>query len=201
MKKEDRFPLFCLLAVLIVFAIGAINPVYRDVWIAESLLIFLFVPILIITYRKFKFSNTSYVLIAIFSILQILGSHYTYSEVPLGFWLKELLNLSRNHYDRIVHFLWGALLYLPVFEIYSKNILTKSRTFFYYLMPAAILVSLGALFEVGEWIIVRNVGIEEGVSYFGAQGDIWDTQKDTFLQMIGSFITALFYYTKRNKSI
>ena len=198
MKKEDRFPLFCLFIVVIVFAIGAINPVYRDVWLKESLLIFFFVPILIITYGKFRFSNTSYVLIAIFSILQIIGSHYTYSEVPLGVWLKDLLNFSRNHYDRLVHLLWGALLYLPVFEIYSKNLYTKSRTFFYYLMPAAILVSLGALFEVIEWTLVRNVSLEESFAYLGAQGDIWDTQKDLFLKMIGSFAMGIFYYTKRN---
>ena len=199
MKKEDRFPLFCLLAVLVVFAIGAINPVYRNDWLTESLLIFLFVPILIFTYKYFKFSNTSYVLIAVFFVLHIVGSHYTYAEVPLGFWLKELLNLSRNHYDRIVHFLWGVLLYLPALEIYSKYIPSKSRSLFYYLIPAAILFSLGALFEVVEWIVAINVSPETGLAYLGVQGDIWDTQKDLFLKMIGSAATALAFRIKRKK--
>ena len=196
MKKEHIIPFLCLLIVLIVFAIGAINPVYRDDWLLESWLVIISVPILVLTYKKFKFSNNSYILIAIFFILHIIGSHYTYSEVPFGFWLSELFNFSRNHYDRLLHLLWGILLYLPALEIYQKVSKSKTKFLFYYLMPASILITLGVFYEVIEWLAAVIVAPEVGTAFLGTQGDQWDVYKDLFLKTIGSIAMSILFYIK-----
>src|SRR5207248_1645550 len=76
----------------------------------ENLLIFISVAVLGFTYRKFQFSHISYVLILIFLSFHTIGAHYTYAKVPAGFWLQHWLHLSRNHYDRVIHFSFGLLL-------------------------------------------------------------------------------------------
>lgn len=198
MKKEHRFPLLCLLIVLVAFIICAIKPLYPADWLMESYLVFISVPLLLITYKWFKFSKTSYLLITIFLVLHMIGSHYTYASVPFGFWLQNLFHFSRNHYDRIVHFLWGLMLYLPTLEIASRYLKIKSRTWLFYLVPVFILVSFGAIFEVIEWIVAATVHPELGLAYLGTQGDIWDTQKDLLVKFIGAMLAApIVYFFKK----
>ena len=205
MKKEDRFPLLCLLIVAVAFVIGALNPVYPADWLMESWLVIIFVPLLTIfhiTYGKFRFSNISYFLITLFFVLHIIGSHYTYSEAPIGFWISSLFNFSRNHYDRLVHFLWGFLLYIPTLDITKHFIPIKEKSkinFFYFLIPVFFLVSAGALFEVLEWLASIIVKPEVGLAYLGTQGDIWDTQKDIILKIVGSFIMSISVYLSNKK--
>ena len=199
MKKEDRFPLICLLIFAIVFLWAAISPNYRQDWFMESILSLLALPVLILTYKKFRFSNISYALILIFLILQAIGAHYTYAETPLGFWISNLLHFTRNHYDRIVHFFWGFLLYLPTLELCNKFLSIKSKNLLYYLLPASILIALGAMFEVLEWLAAIVTSPQLGTAYLGTQGDLWDTQKDLLMKVIGSTISALFYFFKFSK--
>ena len=197
MKKEDQYPLFCLFIYILAFIIGAINPLYPQDWFLESILALIIIPILIFTYSKFRFSNTSYTLILIFSILQVTGSHYTYAETPIGFWLKDLFDFSRNHYDRIVHFAWGLLLYLPTLELYQKLSNNKMKTLFNYSMPLFILVALGGIFEAIESLVALVVAPNLGNAYLGAQGDIWDAQKDITLKIVGSLLAMLYLYKTR----
>ena len=85
-----------LLAWLLLWIVMAISPFDRHDWLLENLLVFIYAAILVLTYRRFSFSNTSYVLFSIFMSLHLVGAHYTYSEVPFGFWLQDMLDLSRN---------------------------------------------------------------------------------------------------------
>jgi putative membrane protein len=85
----------------------AIGPSDRADWFLENMLSFVAVPVALVTYRWFRFSDRSYVLMTIFMILHTIGAHYTYAEVPVGFWVKDALGLARNHYDRVVHFSFG----------------------------------------------------------------------------------------------
>jgi len=200
MKKEDRFPLFCLLIIIAAFIIGSINPIYFESWFAESLFTIIIVLLLAIFYinKKFRFSNLSYALITLYLILHTIGSHYTYPETPIGFWISSIFGFTRNHYDRIIHFLWGLLIYIPALEITKRLIPIKKQkaNLFYYLVPVFALISLGALYEVIEWIAVILAAPELGISYLGAQGDIWDAQKDLALNIIGSFAMALFIHAR-----
>ena len=89
-------------------------------WFLENTLTFIFVFLLLITYKKHQFSDLSYLLICVYLCLHVYGSKYTYAENPFGYWLKDFLHLSRNHYDRIVHFSFGFLLAYPMREMFLK---------------------------------------------------------------------------------
>lgn len=98
----------------------AIDPAFRYTWFLENIPIFFFVPVVIILGRLINLSSASYTLIAIFMMLHMVGAHYTYEEVPLGFPLGEMFHSTRNMYDRLVHALFGFLIAYPVFEAFMK---------------------------------------------------------------------------------
>src|SRR5688572_20716258 len=95
----------------------AFAPRDRAAWVLENLLVVFCVGALILTFRRFAFSNRSYFLIAIFLSLHAVGAHYTYAQTPFGEWLKEAFDLSRNHFDRIIHFCFGLLMAYPAREV------------------------------------------------------------------------------------
>jgi uncharacterized membrane protein YjdF len=100
----------------VIWLATAIAPVNRFDWFLENLLVFAFVGLLAATYRAFPLSDLSYTLIAVFLSLHAVGAHYTYSESPMGVWLQEAWDLERNHYDRLVHFVFGLLFCYPLRE-------------------------------------------------------------------------------------
>lgn len=170
----------------------AIEPVNRRDWLLENLLALTGVALLVLTYRRFQFSNLSYGLIALFLTLHAIGAHYTYAEVPFGFWLKDLLNLSRNPFDRIVHFAFGALLVYPVRELLVRQ--AHVHGFWSYYLPASAVLAQSGLFEVIESVVAVIVSPELGSIYLGAQGDEWDAQKDMAAAFTGALLTLLMNY-------
>src|SRR5687767_2953331 len=118
---ERRLLQALCIAYALVWVMAAIKPVNRTDWLLENLLVFVFVPLLVFTYRQVPLSNVTYILIFLFLLLHAAGAHYTYSEVPLGYWLKETFNLQRNHFDRIVHLSFGLLLTYPVYEVLIRT--------------------------------------------------------------------------------
>jgi putative membrane protein len=154
----------------------AIEPVNRRDWLLENLLALALVVLLVLTYRRFQFLDVSYGLIAFFMALHAVGAHYTYAEVPFGFWLKDLFSLSRNPFDRIVHFAYGALLAYPLREALIR--LAGVRGLWSYYLPASLILAQSGLFEIIESIVAAFVSPELGNAYLGTQGDEWDAQKD-----------------------
>jgi putative membrane protein len=106
--QNRRFLHFLAAAYAVVWIITAIRPIDRGDWFIENLLVFAAVPLLILTYRRLPLSDASYLLLAIFLALHAVGAHYTYAKVPLGDWMKEALAWDRNHFDRLVHCLFGS---------------------------------------------------------------------------------------------
>ncbi len=171
---------------LAVWTASAFRPVYPEDWLIENLLVFVFLPLLAATYRRFTFSTLSYALIAAFLTLHAIGAHYTYSETPIGEWMREAWNLRRNHYDRVVHFSFGLLLAIP-----TREILTRAGgmdAFWSRLSATSLLLAASALFEVVEAILASAVGADLGAAYLGIQGDIWDAQKDMSLAWLGAVL-------------
>lgn len=162
----------------------AIAPVNRRDWLLENLLAFALVLVLILTYRRFQLSNTSYCLITLFMTLHAVGAHYTYAEVPLGFWIQDLVSLSRNPFDRIVHFAYGALLAYPVREILIR--LAGVRGLWSYSLSVSSILAQSGLFEIIESMVAALVSPELGNAYLGTQGDEWDAQKDMAAAFIGA---------------
>lgn len=178
-----------VLWLVAVWIITAIDPVYPRDWLLENLLVFFYCALLLVTYRWFKFSDLSYVLFTVFITLHLVGAHYTYSETPFGFWLQELFDFERNHYDRIVHFSFGLLIAYPFHEILVRQSGVK-REWSYFLAVTGIL-AFSAFYEVLEGVAAMIVSPELGTAYLGTQGDEWDAQKDSFLAFSGAIISML----------
>lgn len=189
MENSTKYKIFLFFIFFIFWLWAAKNPLYYDDWLIENYLVFIFVPLLIIMGIYFKLSNLSYTLITIFMILHVIGSHYTYSEVPFGYILQDWLSASRNMYDRLVHFSFGLLLAYPVREIFLR--LAKVKGFWGYYLPLDLTLSFSALYEIIEWSAAISVDPNAGVAFLGTQGDVWDAQKDMLLAGTGAFITML----------
>jgi putative membrane protein len=175
--------------LLLLWIITAIKPFNRHDWLLENLLVFFYGALLVLTYRRFTFSNTSYVLFSIFMSLHLVGAHYTYSEVPFGFWLQDTLDLSRNHYDRIVHFSFGLLIAYPFRELLTRA--TGIIQSWSYIMTVTVVLAFSAFYEIMEGVVAILVDPELGMAYLGTQGDEWDAQKDSFLAFSGSLVAML----------
>lgn len=159
-------------------------------WLLENTLTVPAVVLLIIFYRYFPFSNTSYILILIFLLLHLYGSQNAYAKNPFGFWLQEQFAFSRNHYDRIVHFCFGFLLAYPLQEVLNR--LFHPAPWQAYFFPVEFALSLSAFYEIVEWLVAGVFFPKAGMAFIGAQGDVWDSQKDIFLATTGALITMTF---------
>ena len=185
--RERRFLQSLCALYVVAWVAAAIRPLDRGDWLLENLLVFAFVPFLVVSYRRRPLSNFSYALLFLFLLQHALGAHYTYAKVPLGDWMKEAFGLERNHFDRVVHFNFGLLLTLPLANLLRMQ---RLKPFWSGFLPAAAIVSLSGTYEIIEAVVAWLVAPELGQAYLGTQGDIWDGQKDMALALVGSAIAA-----------
>jgi putative membrane protein len=191
----------------IIFVLLAIAPLNRHDWALENLLVVVFALALLWSRSRFQLSKLSVTLIFIFLSVHEVGAHYTYSKVPYDQWaealfgtsITEFFGFSRNHFDRLEHFFYGALLAYPMREGYVR--LQGLRGRMTYTIPITITLAFSAMYEIFEWWAAEIAGGELGVAYLGTQGDVWDAQKDMALAGFGAILTmaAAFYaHWKRN---
>lgn len=171
-----------------VFVLSAIAPHHRADWLLENALVILGIGILLALRRRLPFSRISYTLIFVFLCLHELGAHYTYAEVPYQQWFPALAG-GRNHFDRLVHFLYGLLLAYPIREIFLR--VADVRGFWGYFLPLDLTMSTSMLYELVEWAAAECFGGELGAAYLGTQSDIWDAHKDMALASLGALIAML----------
>jgi putative membrane protein len=165
---------------------AAIDPVSRSDWFLENLLIFAGTGLLVAIYRTRPISDAAHVFVAAFWVLHVIGSHYTYSEVPLGRWIQEAFALERNHYDRVVHFTFGLLLTYPVRELLMRSTGIRGGAALFFTF--AVMVASSETYELIEWVVASIVSPEDAIAFLGTQGDVFDAQKDTGLAMLGTLI-------------
>lgn len=187
--------------LLIVFAFFwlalAIRPWFRQDWLLENLVVFVVVPLFAFTSKRLRFSNLAYTLLFVFLCVHEIGAHYTYSLVPYdkavqaltGQSLDALLGLRRNHFDRLVHFLFGLLLLPLAVELFQAQ--APPRGVWQWLMPVLFLQGLSATYELIEWLAASVFGGDLGQAYVGTQGDVWDAQRDMALALLGAVIAQL----------
>lgn len=179
------------------WALLAIAPSHRDVWLIENSLVFAAVAFLTTFHRKLLFSRVSYTLIFMFMCLHQMGAHYSYAEVPYDGWFQDLtgetlnsmMDWERNHFDRLVHFAYGLLLAYPVREIFLR--VADVRGFWGYFLPLDLTMSTSMLFELLEWLVAELFGGGLGQAYLGTQGDVWDAHRDMGLASLGALIAML----------
>jgi putative membrane protein len=157
-------------------------------WILENVLTILFLLFLLISFRKYQFSDLSYLLICVYLCLHVYGSKYTYAENPFGYWLQAAFETNRNHYDRIVHFSFGFLLAYPMRELFLKWL--RYPTLVSWALPIEITLSVSGFYELIEWAVADIFFKAQGDAYLGTQGDIWDAQKDIFLAFSGAILAT-----------
>ena len=196
--RDNRVLQLLLLWLVLLWVVTAIDPFNRRDWLLENLLVFIYAALLVATYRRFAFSNLSYGLFAVFLSLHLVGAHYTYSETPFGFWLQDTLDLSRNHYDRIVHFSFGLLIAYPFHELLLRA--AGVRRSWSYLLVMVTVLGFSGFYEALEGVVAMIVSPELGAAYLGTQRDEWDAQKDTALAFFGAVITmAVTWWMARPK--
>lgn len=173
----------------------AIAPLHRSDWVLENVLVLLGIAVLVFTAKAFPLSRISYTTLFVFFCLHTIGSHYTYAEVPydafarqwLGFSIDQLFGWERNNFDRVVHFSYGLLLAYPIREVFLR--IVSVRGFWGYFLPLDLTMSTSMLYELVEWGAAVLFGGDLGTAFLGAQGDVWDAQKDMALASLGALIT------------
>jgi putative membrane protein len=198
-----KYKIFLLVIFLLLWIWGAIHPYNREDWMLENILVYIFVPFVIAVGSYFRMSNFSYTLIAIYMMLHIIGTHFTYGQVPLGFTLEHILGTTRNMYDRIMHFSFGFLIAFPVREAFMK--VAKAKGFWSFFLPIELVFAWSALYEIMEWLVARSVSPDAAFAFLGSQGDIWDTQKDMLVAgcgaIIAMFIAFVFIRLRVNRNV
>ena len=185
-----RTQLLRTLVCLVVLALvaSAIDPHDRTTWLLEILPAAILLPALIYSHQRFPLSSLLYLLLAVQALGLIAGGHYSFARVPLGFWLQDWLELSRNPYDRIGHFLQGVVPALIARELLVR----KDRIHGRHLLPfvcVCMAMTLSAVYELVEWAAALALG-QGAEEFLGMQGDQWDTQADMFCALLGA-LTAM----------
>ncbi|WP_298438757.1 DUF2238 domain-containing protein [Geobacter sp.] len=205
-RRNRHYSLSLGILFLAVWAFLAVAPFDRRDWALENALVFLVVPLLILTQKRLPLSRISYTTIFVFLCLHEVGAHYTYAKVPYDAWfqaltgtsLDGLLGFRRNQFDRLVHFSFGLLIAYPIREVFLR--VADVRGVWGYYLPLDVTMATSMLFELIEWGAVELFGGDLGVAYLGTQGDIWDAQKDMAFATLGAVI-AMFVTAAINLSL
>lgn len=191
-----------LLAFFLVLIWSGINPKDQFTWFLEVVPAIIGIIILTFTYKNFKLTTLVYILILIHCIILMVGGHYTYAEVPLFDYIKEIFNQDRNNYDKVGHFAQGFVPAMVAREIViRKNVFNFSswRNFFI----VCFCLAFSAFYELIEWWVAIFSG-EDAEAFLGTQGYIWDTQSDMALALLGSIVALVLlskYHDKQLKKL
>jgi len=194
-----REPATLLAATLIVLAWSGIGPYERGTWILEVMPVLIGAPLLIATFGRFRLSPLLYRLLFAHAVILMIGGHYTYARVPVGFWFQDLLELSRNHYDRLGHIAQGFVPAILAREILlRRSPLERGRWLAF--LSVSVCLAFSACYELIEWFAALAGG-SEAESFLGTQGDVWDTQWDMFLALLGACASLLLLGRTHDRSL
>jgi putative membrane protein len=177
-------PSFLLLTGIILLVITAIHPHDYTTWWMETAPIFIAVPIFVATYKSYTLTPLVYRLLFVHAIILMAGGHYTYAEVPLGYWMEHWFGFLRNDYDKIGHFAQGFVPALLFRELLLRSSPIRRGKLLFTLVTASCL-AVSASYELIEWVAAITMG-QGADAFLGTQGDPWDTQTDMLMALIGA---------------
>jgi len=192
-------PASLLLVVAIALVVSGIGPHDRLTWVLEVLPVLVAAPLLVATWRRFRLTPLVYWLIALHALILILGAHYTYARVPLGFWLQDAFDFQRNHYDRIGHLMQGFGPAIIIRELLIRTSPLAPGKWLFTLVLFSVL-GVSATYEFTEWWAALAGGEAAG-AFLGTQGDVWDTQWDMFLAGCGAIASQLLFARLHDRQI
>jgi len=184
-----RLPAALLVIVLVALVVSGIGPADRLTWFLEVVPVLIAVPLLLATSRRFPLTPLVYCLIAVHALILVLGGHYTYAQVPLGFWIQDWFDFSRNHYDRIGHLMQGFGPAIIARELLLRTSPLRPGKWLFALVCLSIL-GISACYEFTEWW-AAVIGGDAAGAFLGTQGDVWDTQWDMFLAGCGAIAAQM----------
>jgi putative membrane protein len=187
--RSAALPGALLVLVAVALIASGIRPYDRLTWFLEVLPVLVAAPLLIATWKRFPLTPLAYWLIAIHGLILILGAHYTYARVPLGFWMQDAFDFQRNHYDRIGHLMQGFGPAIIIRELLVRTSPLKPGKWLFTLVLFSVL-GVSATYEFTEWWAALAGGEAAG-AFLGTQGDVWDTQWDMFLAGCGAIAAQL----------
>ena len=199
LMSERRWVPWLGVLVLGLLAWSGLHPYERSTWYMEVAPIFIAAPVLILTAKRFPLSSMLYVLIALHAVILLIGGAYTYARVPLGFWMQDVMHLSRNPYDKIGHFAQGFVPALVAREIFIRQGIVRAGRW-----PAVfgitIALSVSLIYELVEWGAAVAMG-QGADAFLGTQGDPWDTQSDMGMAFIGATIAMVLFTRWQDRQI
>ena len=187
--KPSVLELGTLVVVLAVLVWSGIRPADRLTWWLEVAPVLMALPVLLLTWRRFRFTPLVYTLIAIHAVILMVGGHWTYAKVPLGFWVQDALGLARNHYDRLGHFIQGFVPAMVAREVLWRRSPLRGSRWLPFLVVCFCL-AFSALYELIEWWTAAASG-SAADAFLGTQGDVWDSQWDMMLALIGAVVALV----------
>jgi putative membrane protein len=186
---RSRRALVAMLAVVLpALVLSGIQPHDRLTWWLEVAPVVIVVPVLLLTFRRFPLTPLLYALIAVHAVILVYGGHYTYARTPLGFWMQDMFDLSRNHYDRIGHLAQGFVPAIAAREVLVRTSPLKSGRWLPFI-TVAVCLAISACYEFVEWWAALLGGVA-AQDFLGTQGDAWDTQWDMFLAACGATLAV-----------
>jgi putative membrane protein len=188
-RTARREPAVLLAATAAALAVSAVRPHDYFTWFLEVAPIFIGAVILIASYRSFPLTPLAYRLLFVHALILMLGGHYTYAEVPLGFWVRDALGLARNHYDRLGHFAQGFVPAILAREVLLRRSPLRPGKWLFFLV-CCVCLAVSACYEFIEWWTAVMTG-DSATAFLGTQGDPWDTQWDMFLALVGATTAQL----------
>lgn len=188
-NKDKKFHIILLISLVAIFIWSYIDCHDLLTWFLEGFPAVVGVAILLCVYHKFRFTNLSYILIWIFSVILLIGAHYTYARMPLFNWISEVFGLERNYYDRFGHFFQGVAPALLGRELLLRTSALKPSRWLCFII-VCICLAISAFYELLEWLVVVVSG-DKATAFLATQGDPWDPQKDMALCLVGAIIGLL----------
>lgn len=198
-NKVNYWHIILLMIFFIVFVWSMIHPKDLFTWFLEVFPAIVGVVLIISTYSRFKFTTFVYTLILIHTIILMIGGHYTYAEMPLFNWIRDTFGLSRNYYDRLGHFAQGFIPALISREILLGKSVVKSGKMLFFIV-VCICLAISASYELIEWGVAKATGTAAD-AFLGTQGDVWDTQWDMFMALIGSIVALSMFSNSHDRYI
>ena len=199
MIGRDREPVLLLAVGAGILVLSGIGPRDRFTWFLEVGPVLVGVPLLVASYARFRLTPLVYRLLLLHALILVVGGHYTYAEVPIGFWMRDAFGFARNHYDRIGHFAQGFVPAMLVREILVRRSPLRPGTWLFTL-TAAVALAISATYELVEWAAAVLTG-EAASAFLGTQGDPWDTQWDMFLALVGAVTSQLLLARRHDRQL
>lgn len=203
MNAENRnqarfFPVILFALYMVEFAVLAIHPHNRVVWLSENIFSVTAAAVLTVLYAKgFRFSNLAYFFAWSWIVLHTVGGHYTFELVPFD-WITDCFGFRRNHFDRVCHFLVGTFAFI-VLEMIERTRLIRNRGFMVFAVIMGVF-GFSAIFEIIEWLYAEFSDPTAGAAFLGSQGDVWDAQKDMLADGLGAIFASIVYLIVNRKN-